>query len=238
MGVGGGIVYDSDPAAEFAECRLKAGFLTRTQPSFDLIETILWSDNYTLLPLHLDRLHLSCDYFDRPFDAVEIESRLQALATELAPLSRHRVRLTLDPRGQIALTHAPLAPNSTECRVTLAAERTVSTDVFLRHKTTHRPLYARLLAAAQQAGFDEVLFCNERDELTEGAISNVFVRIAGHLYTPPLASGVLPGVFRRHLLEAVPSAAERVLTLTDLRTADEIYLCNSVRGLRKGAVSW
>jgi para-aminobenzoate synthetase/4-amino-4-deoxychorismate lyase len=239
MGVGGGIVYDSDPAAEYAECLLKAAFLTRSQPPFDLIETILWSDGYTLLPLHLDRLRLSCEYFDRPFDATEIEARLHALAATFAPLSRHRVRLTLGPRGQITLTSSPLAPNSEPasasdaCRVTIAAERTSSSDVFLRHKTTHRPLYDRLFAAAQQAGFDEVLFRNQRDQLTEGAISNIFVRIKGHLYTPPLACGVLPGVFRRHLLEAVPRAEERILTFADLRAADELYLCNSVRGLRR-----
>jgi para-aminobenzoate synthetase/4-amino-4-deoxychorismate lyase len=238
MGVGGGIVYDSDPAAEFAECQLKARFLTCAQPAFDLIETILWNDGYTLLPLHLDRLRLSCDYFDRAHDAAEIESRLNALATTFAPLSRHRVRLTLDPRGQIALTHALLTPSSTECRVTIARERTLSTDVFLRHKTTHRPLYDRLFAEAQRAGFDEILFLNERDEVTEGAISNLFVRIDGRLCTPPLASGVLPGVFRRHLLEAIPSAEERSLTLANLRSANEIYLCNSVRGLRKAVVSW
>ena len=240
MGVGGGIVYDSDPAAEFAECQLKAAFLTRSQPSFELIETLLWRDGFTLLPLHLDRLRLSCDYFDRAYDSAEIESRLHALAATFAPLSRHRVRLTLDPRGQIALTHSPLAanaPGTDTCRVTLAAERSLSSDVFLRHKTTHRPLYDRLFAAAQQAGFDEVLFLNEHDELTEGAISNLFVRIEGRLCTPPLASGVLPGVFRRHLLEAVPRAEERILTLADLRAADEIYLCNSVRGLRKAVVS-
>jgi len=237
MGVGGGIVYDSDPTAEFAECHLKARFLTRTQPAFDLIETLLWNDGYTLLPLHLDRLQGSCDYFDRRFDAAEIESRLDALAATFAPLSRHRVRLTLDSRGQVALTHSPLGPNTSECKVMLASERTSSTDVFLRHKTTHRPLYDRLFAEAQQAGFDEVLFCNERGELTEGAISNLFVRIDGRLYTPPLACGVLPGVFRRHLLEAVPSAEERVLTLGDLRAATDIYLCNSVRGLRKAGMS-
>jgi len=243
MGVGGGIVYDSDPAAEFDECHLKAAFLTRTQPTFDLIETLLWDASYAFLPLHLDRLRSSCDYFDRPYDAAEIEARLYALATEFTPLSRHRVRLTLDARGHIELTHAPLAPVASSaakplaCRVTLVAERTSSTDVFLRHKTTHRPLYDRLFTNAQQAGFDEVLFLNQHGELTEGAISNIFVRIDGRLYTPPLACGLLPGVFRRHLLEAVPSAEERILILADIRAADDIYICNSVRGLRKAAVS-
>ncbi len=233
MGIGGGIVYDSDPAAEYAECRLKAAFLTRSQPSFELIETLLWRDGYTLQPLHLDRLRLSCEYFDSPFDAAEIKARLLALAATFAPLSQHRVRLTLDQRGQISLTSSSLAANPETCRVTIAAERTLSSDVFLRHKTTRRPLYDRLFAAAQLAGFDDVLFCNERDEVTEGAISNIFVRIEGRLCTPPLACGVLPGVFRRHLLEAVPRAEERILTLADLRAAGDLYLCNSVRGLRR-----
>ena len=89
----------------------------------------------------------------------------------------------------------------------------------------------------ERAGFDDVLFLNQRDEITEGAISNIFVRIEGRLYTPPLACGVLPGVFRRHLLEAVPRAEERILTLADLRAAGELYLCNSVRGLRKAVIS-
>ena len=240
MGVGGGIVYDSDPAAEFAECRLKAAFLTRSQPTFDLIETMRWSDGYSLLSLHLDRLRLSCEYFDRPCDAAEIEARLHELAATFAPLSRYRVRLTLDRSGQIEIASAPLAPNpapgTAPCRVMLASELTASNDLFLRHKTTHRPLYNRLFSAAERAGFDEVLFHNERGEVTEGAISNLFVRIAGRLCTPPLACGVLPGVFRRHLLEAAPRAEERVLTLADLRAADEIYLGNSVRGLRKAVV--
>jgi para-aminobenzoate synthetase/4-amino-4-deoxychorismate lyase len=233
MGVGGGIVYDSDHADEYAECRLKAAFLTRSQPTFELIETLLWRDGYTLLPLHLDRLRLSCEYFDRPFEASEIEAHMHALGATFAPLSRHRVRLTLDRGGQIALTSSPLAANPETCRVTIAAERTLSSDVLLLHKTTHRPLYDRLFAAARLTGFDDVLFCNERDEVTEGAISNLFVRIEGRLCTPPLACGVLPGVFRRHLLEAVPRAEERILKLTDLHAADEIYLCNSVRGLRR-----
>lgn len=115
----------------------------------------------------------------------------------------------------------------------LSTERTCSTDVLLRHKTTHRGLYDSQFRLAQEQGFDEVLFLNERGEVTEGAISNVFAKLGGRLVTPPLASGVLPGIYRRHLLDAVASAEERVLTLGDLQGAEEVYLCNSVRGLRR-----
>ncbi len=135
-------------------------------------------------------------------------------------------------------TTAP-APYPPAINVTLSPQRTRSADPFLRHKTTNRHLYNDELARARSEGFDEVIFLNERGELTEGAISNLFVEIsgnlqaAGKLFTPPLSSGVLPGILRRHLLETLPEAEERILTLADLEPPNTLWLCNSVRGLRK-----
>jgi para-aminobenzoate synthetase/4-amino-4-deoxychorismate lyase len=234
MGVGGGIVIDSDPAAEYAEAQLKAAFLTRSRPAFDLLETLLWDGSYFLLHLHLERLQLSCAYFDISFDEAALRASLQQHSSTFTPLTKHRVRLTLSPGGTITITSAPL-PIATPalCRVTLATTRTSSTDIFLRHKTTHRTLYDTAFATAQAAGFDDVLFLNERDELTEGAISNLFLRLDGRLYTPPVTCGVLPGIYRRHLLDTLPAAQERILTLDDLHNAEDLLLCNSVRGLRR-----
>jgi len=134
------------------------------------------------------------------------------------------------------------APDPPTITVTLSPHRTNSADPFLRHKTTNRHLYNEELNRVRAEGFDEVLFLNERGELTEGAISNVFVekpadpQRAGKLFTPPLSSGVLPGVMRRHLLETFPHAKERVLTLADLEPPNTLWLCNSVRGLRKATL--
>jgi para-aminobenzoate synthetase/4-amino-4-deoxychorismate lyase len=118
-------------------------------------------------------------------------------------------------------------------RVLISSQRTSSGDVFLRHKTTRRDRYDRLYQRARMDGFDEVIFLNERDEVTEGAISNLFVLRGGKLYTPPLSSGVLPGVFRRSLLERDAGAEERILRVTDLESAEGVYLCNSLRGMRR-----
>jgi para-aminobenzoate synthetase / 4-amino-4-deoxychorismate lyase len=82
------------------------------------------------------------------------------------------------------------------------------------------------------------VFLNERDEVTEGAISNIFIEKDGRMFTPPLHCGVLPGVYRRHLLQTRPKIEERVLTLEDLRGADAIYVSNAVRGLRKVQIDW
>jgi para-aminobenzoate synthetase/4-amino-4-deoxychorismate lyase len=237
MGVGGGIVADSVPADEHREALLKASFLTRTHQPFELIETILFDQHYARLPLHLDRLESSAHYFDFICNRTSVEAQLRAFAHFLDPRQRHRVRLLLAPDGTVTLTSQPLGSDTPAdpptITVTLSPHRTNSDDPFLRHKTTNRHLYNDELNRVRAEGFDEVLFLNERGELTEGAISNLFVEQSGRFLTPPLASGVLPGVMRRHLLETLPNAEEHVLTLADLEPPNTLWLCNSVRGLQK-----
>jgi para-aminobenzoate synthetase/4-amino-4-deoxychorismate lyase len=236
MGVGGGIVADSDPEEEYRECKLKTEFLTRTRPEFQLIETMRWQHAFPLLPLHLDRLASSAEYFGFAMDR---EAVLAALANTSAFFQEnqiYRVRLLLDERGRIDITFRIFPPQDTAARIRISSERTSSTDVFLRHKTTHRHLYDTQHAKVRAEGFDDVIFFNERSELTEGAISNIFLQQHGRLYTPPLSSGVLPGIFRRHLLQSNIGAQEKILTLSDLFSADVIFLCNSLRGLREATL--
>lgn len=232
MGVGGGIVADSQPADEYRECMLKASFLAGPFQPFQLLETLLWDEKYFLLDLHLDRMESSAEYFDFAFDRAEILERLSAEAAKFVAGELYRVRLLTGATGTIAIETAKHLPEQGTGRVRLARERVDSRDRFLRHKTTHRERYDRLYAAARRDGFDEVLFQNERGELTEGAISNLFVRRNGKLLTPPAACGLLPGVLRRHILATDPSAEESILTLEDLESAEEILIGNSVRGLR------
>ena len=118
-------------------------------------------------------------------------------------------------------------------RVAISSVRTDPADAMLYHKTTHRQIYSRAFEQATRKGFDDILFLNLRDEVTEGAISNVFVVKDGRWFTPPVECGLLAGVYRRHLLETRPEIEERVLFIDDLRSADAIYLANAVRGLRK-----
>jgi para-aminobenzoate synthetase/4-amino-4-deoxychorismate lyase len=234
MGVGGGIVADSIPADEYRECLLKASFLTRKRHDFQLIETMfVESNNIALFPLHLDRLEASARYFDFNFDRAEAETTITQYASQLPADQSHRLRLLLDSAGELTLTSVPFTRDDAPITIRISEQRTRSTDVFLRHKTTDRDLYDRSLAEARAAGYDELLFLNERDELTEGTISNLFIERNGKLLTPPLSSGVLPGIYRRHILETNPNAEEQTLTLADLNSADTIYLCNALRGMRR-----
>ena len=237
MGVGSGIVIDSSAANEYRECQLKAEFLTRPQPPFSLIETMLWQDGYPLLELHLNRLLDSANYFDFPCDPAQVKASLLTLAASFPDQHPRKVRLLLDAQGALALSHdllpseAPAAAAS--LRVCITPQRTHSSDRFLFHKTTHRPLYEAAFKSAQEAGFCDVLFLNEQGQVTEGAISNVFIRKNDLWLTPPVACGLLPGVYRRHLLATRPDVQEQILHLEDLKTADAIFLSNAVRGLRQ-----
>jgi para-aminobenzoate synthetase/4-amino-4-deoxychorismate lyase len=233
MGVGGGIVADSDPQEEYRECLLKASFLTRTRRPFRLIETLLWQRDYPLIDLHLDRLQSSASYFNFAFEREAIAAQLCDLEKSFDANTRYRVRLLLDATGSISLASAAFFDGALSCQITVAGERTSAADPFFRHKTTNREMYDRLHKAARAAGFDEVIFMNDRDEVTEGAVSNIFIEQSGRWLTPALACGVLPGVFRRHILKTRPAAEERVLTMADLQSADAIYVCNALRGLRR-----
>ncbi|MEI7431943.1 MAG: aminodeoxychorismate synthase component I, partial [Betaproteobacteria bacterium] len=60
LGIGSGIVIDAEPEREYAECLLKANFLTGFDPGFELIETLRLEDcEYPLLSYHLERLETS-----------------------------------------------------------------------------------------------------------------------------------------------------------------------------------
>ena len=230
IGIGGGIVADSVAEDEYAEALLKLKFLSDPAPAVTLIETFKWTpgEGYALLDRHLDRLLDSAAYFALP-------ATRQAAAAFLAEKSAGwtgamRVRLTLSETG-LDLTAVPLPPSPETFRFAIHPEPLSSASVWLAHKTTNRAFYdGPRQKAHDDRGLDELVFVNERGELTEGSFTNLFVTLDGRLLTPPLSSGLLPGTLRAELI-AQGKAEECVLTLADLGAAEAIWLGNSVRGL-------
>ena len=227
-GVGSGVVWDSEQVAEYAECLAKAQVLLAPRPAFELLETLLWrrGRGYFLLEAHLKRLRDSACYFDFVVDADAVRRQLLTVAEGFIE-PRYRVRLRVNRRGQAQVEYAPLLPERRAWRVALAQQPVNPREVFLYHKTTHRQVYERALAARPDC--DDVLLWNTHGELTESTRANVVVRLDGRYYTPPVECGLLAGVYRGHLLQR-GLLRERVLTIDDLRRAEAIYLINAVRG--------
>lgn len=241
MGVGAGIVYDSDAGSEYAECQLKARFLTGLTPDFSLFETMhaRREEGCRHLDLHLRRLFASASYFGFHYDESLIRKKLTDACAGLEAGVAYRLRFSLDHAGHSTIQTAPIAPLATPVKILLSAEPTDAKDIFLRHKTTARERYDAAWRAAEAQGAFDRLFCNSDGEVTEGARSNLFVKLQGRWYTPPLDSGLLPGVMRTVLLsDPAWNACERPLTLDDLRRAEEVVVCNALRGAMNASVIW
>ena len=185
------------------------------QPGLRLIETILWDGSGApRWPLHLARLQRSAGLLGWACPDVAPDG----------PDHPARLRLTLDGMGQTHWERFPLPPTKPEWRVGLAAARLAATDPWLTVKSTRRALYDQTRAALP-AGIDEVIFQNERGEVCEGTITTVFFDRGQGMRTPPLSSGLLPGVLRADL--AYP---EEVLLAEDLPRV-RLWVGNALRGL-------
>lgn len=195
------------------------------RPETRLIETFGWDGSgFRRLAAHLARARASAGVLGFHWDRDAIDRALSGV-TGAAPL---RVRLTVGRAGDAEVTTGPLAPNPPRWVAGLATERLRSEAPMLKHKTTERALYDRARAQLPD-GLDEVIFLNEREEVCEGTITNVFVERGAVLLTPPLSSGLLPGILRAELL-AGGRAREAVLTPDDLIGA-RVFLGNALRGL-------
>jgi para-aminobenzoate synthetase / 4-amino-4-deoxychorismate lyase len=240
LGVGAGIVHDSQIVDELAECRLKARFLTGLESQFALFETMYATmRGCRNLNRHIERLRASASYFGFGFDEDAIRVALAQACAGLADTQAYRMRLVLEPDGSCHLQTAALAGLTTPVKLLLAPDHTRADDLFLRHKTTVRARYDAAWHAAEEVGAFDMLFVNERGELTEGGRSNLFLRLDGRWLTPSLGAGVLPGVMRSVLLaDPAWSATECRLDLDDLRRAEHVVACNSLRGALAAQIVW
>jgi para-aminobenzoate synthetase/4-amino-4-deoxychorismate lyase len=215
FGVGGGVTIDSTAEREYEECLVKSRFLHSTSVEFQLFESILLEDGvYFLLPEHLKRLKDSAAYFGFQL-GTRINADLERIAVE-NPQGSFKVRLMLWKEGKVEFQITAIELLGDLKSVELATEPVDSSDPFLFHKTTRRP------------GDDGLVFWNERGEITESSIANIVVPLDGELFTPPIECGLLPGVFRNHLL-ARGEIKERVITIDEFRKAHEFFLINSIR---------
>ena len=176
------------------------------------------------IDLHLERMCKSAANLKFKFEISEIKQKIVKIKSQ----SRLRCRLTLRFDGKINLTTATLTPNSKNWILGLSETILNSSDPWLLHKSSNRALYDAERAKLPD-GIDEFIYLNERNEVCEGTITNIFVKKAGQWLTPPLSSGCLPGVLRRKKIED-GSCKVKIITFSDLHDAEKIIVGNALRG--------
>ena len=223
-GVGGGITWDSTWESEYREVHQKAAVLYRKQARFQLISTGKISQKQLLFEeQHLERLRKASRYFAYPFDPEILRQKIEAECQTCDANQDYRLRISLSKSGEIEVDRQVLEPLSpTFCHAQLCFQEANLQQAFTYFKTSYRP-YLNL-------GEQEKIYYNKSGELLETSIGNLVLKISGKLYTPPIRLGILPGIYRQHLLET-GQVEEKILTLKDLAQAEATYGCNAVRGL-------
>lgn len=229
-GVGGGIGWDSDADDEYEECQTKAAVLLHRIPEFDLIEALLWTPEggYRFLAEHLKRLEDSAEFFQFSLPINELRERLE-MATR-GTSGRRKVRIALSRGGKIEVEASPLV-SIAGSRVALARSPVPDQTPILNHKTTDRKHYTDQLEEHRkhQPEVSDLIAWNEAGFITESSIANVVIDDQGEFFTPHLKHGLLPGVFREHLVQQGIVKAKDI-RIDEMRQAQFLYLVNSVRG--------
>ncbi|MCM8558408.1 aminodeoxychorismate synthase component I [Sphingomicrobium sediminis] len=226
IGLGSGLVVDSKPAQEWAECLLKGAFVNRVTQKYDLIETMRYDpvEGIHALEDHLLRMKVSAGELGFAYDRHDARNELQAATFGQKEASM--VRLLTGPGGAMAIEVKPMPPAPSEPVDVLVKPLPVDPrDFRLRHKTSDRDFYDD--AREPDRAF-ETIFEREDGLLTEGSFTSIFAEKHGQLTTPPLSLGLIPGILRGQLLSE-GRAVEGVLTRSDLE--DGFWIGNSARGL-------
>ncbi|NSL21836.1 aminotransferase class IV family protein [Agrobacterium tumefaciens] len=196
--------------------------MKRKPADLTLRETLRWEP-------HMRRLLRSADAlgFRAPVNAVQV---LEKKVGGESPLC---VKLVMNYKGELDIETAEFRPlqEGTVWRIRIATQtRLDSTDTFYRHKSSRREPYDAARAEFSAGDADEVLLLNERGELSEGSSTSIFVEMPdGQLLTPPLDSGILPGVLRADLIRQ-RKARGQALKPEDI-AGRRLFVGNSLHGL-------
>ena len=219
---------------------------------YGLFETMrAYSGRVFRLTQHLARLQHSADFMALTDKLAHYDlARAVSDTIQANTLSDARIRLTVsagpgeivpdpDHCGEptvfvVARPYTPLSHHVYErgFKACLSSLRRDSLSPLSRIKSCNYLLSVLARREAKLVKADEALLLNGEGELTEGSVSNLFVISDGIVLTPPLESGILPGISREAVLEIAPSLGikvlEKILVPDDMCWADEAFLTNSL----------
>ena len=217
-----------------------------------LFETILVTNGKPFRwPEHLARLETSAAFFQIPLpfasnDLLSIASELMARNEMCDAILRIQLSRGTGPRGYapsgtekptvvMTLNAAPRRPALNPWSLCLSKLRVTVGDPLTNHKTSSRMLHVLIALEAKQRGVDEGLLLNTDGEVVEAGSCNVFWIRDGHVFTPPITAGALPGVTRAVVLECCHavgiSCGEESIRAESLIKQDGVFLSLTSRGV-------
>ncbi|MBK2258775.1 aminodeoxychorismate synthase component I [Francisella philomiragia] len=235
IGVGGGITVYSDVQSEWQEMNTKINFIRQIyQPDFCLIESLYYCNQFRDLELHFDRLEDSARQLFFDIDICKIRDQLYDYVEQLTDDKEYKIRLEYHYDKSINIKHTKInTTNQQAIKLKICPEKINSANKLFQHKTTHsstRGFYTQMHHKYIHEDNCELIYLNEKDNITETRFHNIVIEKNDKLYTPKLEDGVLAGVARKSLIKQ-GKLQSKSLNLDNLKNADKVYLINSVRGL-------
>ncbi|SHF03868.1 4-amino-4-deoxychorismate lyase [Marinitoga hydrogenitolerans DSM 16785] len=112
-------------------------------------------------------------------------------------------------------------------KVIFAENRRFSKNILNRIKSNNYYINILELERAKKLNKNEAIFLNEKDEITEGTVSNVFFVKDNEIYTPTLSCGLLNGIIRKILITEF-NVKEVIIKKEDVYEFDFAFLTNSL----------
>jgi para-aminobenzoate synthetase/4-amino-4-deoxychorismate lyase len=241
LGIGAGIIYDSEPQSEWKECLLKGRFATSLPSTVGVFETML-AENGVIknLEKHLTRIKKSINDLNLIATHKQLKNAVLDKIKNIT-FNKARVKLSVDATNKINVSVSELSSLTVSNKIFWAHQilskdqsEVCSQDPLLKYKTDNRENYDAAFHRAEELNGFDAIFVNELGQVTEGGRSNIFIKLNGKWLTPSVNCGLLPGIKRSEILEDIDfNAEETVITITDVQKAEEIIVTNSLRGILK-----
>jgi para-aminobenzoate synthetase / 4-amino-4-deoxychorismate lyase len=234
IGLGSGIVWDSEPKNEYEEVLLKSKFLTEPLDYFEIFETMKVENGKILFfDQHLERMKSAADYFLFRFSEKKIRKQIEIAISNLDFKKSFKIKITLYKCGKLNIIVSQIPKQKRNITVIISDNKILSTDKFRHFKTTNRKLYDDEYLHFSSKSIYEVLYLNEKDEIAEGSRTNIFLRKENSWFTPSLESGALAGIYRNYFIQKQNDIIEKSIMIDELLKADELILTNALRGETK-----
>ncbi|MAT58171.1 MAG: aminodeoxychorismate synthase, component I [Ignavibacteriae bacterium] len=228
IGLGSGIVWDSDGQQEFSEVNLKSNFLVKTDKYFELFETMLFENGKIfLIDEHIKRLKNAADYFLFKINTAKIINKIIDAVNALDLNKKYKIKLMLRKDGHTEINISEEISFQSN-KIVISGNKINAKNRFQYFKTTNRELYNKELELFRKDNYFDVIYFNDENQLTEGAITNIFLFINDIWHTPSIKSGILNGVYRDYFIKK-NNCIETEINKNDLLKSQKIILTNSVK---------
>ena len=228
IGLGSGIVWDSDGLQEYSEVKLKSNFLVNTDKYFELFETMLFENGKIfLIEEHIERLKNAADYFLFKINTAKIITKIIDAVKALDLNKNYKIKLMLRKDGHTEINISEEISFQSN-KIVISGNKINAKNRFQYFKTTNRELYNKELELFRKDNYFDVIYFNDENLLAEGAITNIFLFINDIWHTPSIKSGILNGVYRDYFIKK-NNCIETEINKNDLLKSQKIILTNSVK---------